>query len=148
MIIAPLIDTSGSLYNYLQKVNATFFGPMLAVILLGFLTRHVSALAAKLSLLLGPVIFYLLVFSFGEEVQLALKSAFQLQDDVHFLHFLALVFVLTVLLMLLVSHFRPGEKIYQPAYSHDVDITPWKLAPAAGLAISIITIAFYVFLAQ
>src|SRR5690606_12307331 len=33
MLAAPTIDTGGSLYIYLQQINATFFGPMLAVIL-------------------------------------------------------------------------------------------------------------------
>ena len=97
MLIAPLIDTSGSLYNYLQKINATFFGPMLAVILLGFLTTHVSAFSAKLSLVVGPGIFYLLVFGF---------------------------------------------------WSQDVDITPWPHARKLGASISILTLLFYILLAQ
>lgn len=36
MATAPTIDSEGGLYNYLQKINATFFGPLLAVLLLGF----------------------------------------------------------------------------------------------------------------
>jgi len=50
MLIAPMLDTSGSLYNYLQRINATVFGPMLAVILLGMLYPKVSAFSAKASL--------------------------------------------------------------------------------------------------
>ena len=69
MIMAPLIDASGSLYNYLQMVNSIFNGPLLAVILLGFLTRYVSAAAARVGLIAGPIAFYLLVFSFGDAVQ-------------------------------------------------------------------------------
>ena len=30
MAIAPTIDTEGSLYEYLQQINATFFGPSAA----------------------------------------------------------------------------------------------------------------------
>jgi SSS family solute:Na+ symporter len=148
MSVAPMIDTTGSLYNYLQKVNATFFGPMLAVILLGFLTRHVSALAAKVSLILGPVLFYLLVFSFGDSVQSFLKNILGLEDDIHFLHFLAFVFLLTIVLMLLLSHFRPNDRVYEQTHSGEVDITPWKHAGKVGLAISLVTIACYVLLAQ
>ena len=148
MLVAPLIDTTGSLYNYLQKVNATFFGPMLAVIFLGFLSKRISALAAKAALVVGPVLFYLLVFSFGDQVQAALKQAFALQDEVHFLHFLALVFLITVGLMALISHFRPAEKTYQPPTAHPVEILPWRHAKLAGAAISIATVMFYVLLAQ
>lgn len=148
MIVAPLIDTTGSLYNYIQKVNATFFGPMLAVILLGFLTRRVSALAAKIGLLVGPVIFYLLVFSFGDQVQAFLKGVFGLADDIHFLHFLALIFLLTVILMMVVSYFKPAEKIYRQRGTNQVELTPWKHARKLGLIVTVITVAFYVLLAQ
>ncbi|MCP5112116.1 MAG: solute:sodium symporter family transporter [bacterium] len=148
MIMAPLIDSGGSLYNYLQRINATFFGPMLAVILLGFLTKRVSALAAKISLILGPLVFYLLVFAFEDQVQAALKEHLGLVDDVHFLHFLAIVFSLTVAMALIVSYFRPAKRVYQQVYTEDVDITPWRHAKLAGFAIAAATIAIYVLLAS
>ena len=148
MAMAPLIDTSGSLYNYLQKINAAFFGPMLAVILLGFLTRRVSAVAAKVGLLFGPAFFYLLVFSFGERVQSLMRNLFDLEEEIHFLHFLAFVFLFVVGLMLLISRYRPVQKIYQQSYTHDVDITPWRHAKALGLVLSAATIGCYILLAQ
>ncbi len=148
MLVAPLLDTTGSLYNYLQKVNATFFGPMLAVIVLGFLTKRISPLAAKVGLIVGPVLFYLLVFSLGDQVQATLKSAFGLQDEVHFLHFLALVFLITIVLMAVISHFRPAKTTYEQIYTQAVEITPWKHAKAVGAAIAIATVSFYVLLAQ
>lgn len=148
MAVAPLIDTTGSLYNYLQKVNATFFGPMLAVILLGFLTRRASAVAAKVGLILGPILFYLLVFSFGEQVQSILQNLFGLQGEIHFLHFLALVFLLTCGMMLLLSRFFPPDKVYEETYSRDVEIVPWKYARISGLIIALVTITCYLLLAQ
>jgi SSS family solute:Na+ symporter len=148
MVTAPLIDTAGSLYNYLQKINATFFGPMLAVLLLGFFTRRVSALAAKIGLVAGPILFYLLVFVFGDAIQGLLEQTLGLSEEVHFLHFLALVFVLTALLMLAISRFRPAEREYVPEFSHAVDITPWKHASLCGLLISFAVVLFYVLMAQ
>ena len=148
MLAAPLIDTSGSLYNYLQKINATFFGPMLAVILLGFLTRNTSALAAKIVLVAGPIVFFLLVFAFEAPVQAFLKAAFNTPYDIHFLHLLAAVFVASVLSMLAISAFSPAKTVYQPKYTEDVDITPWRYAKVTGLIIVIITIGFYVLLAK
>lgn len=148
MIAAPMINTEGSLYNYLQKINATFFGPMLAVIMLGFVTKRVSATAAKIGLIGGPILFYLLVFALGEHVQTFLKDLFGVVDDIHFLHLLAFVFVLTVLTMLVVSWIRPAEKIYTPTETHDVDTTPWKYAKHTAVVISVITLLFYILLAQ
>ena len=148
MLAAPLIDTSGSLYNYLQKINATFFGPLLAVILLGFLTRKTSALAAKIVLVAGPIAFFLLVFAFEAPVQAFLKTVFNTPYDIHFLHLLAAVFVASVVSMLAISAFSPAKTIYQPQYTEDVDITPWRYAKVTGLIIVIITIGFYALLAK
>lgn len=148
MLMAPMIDTTGSLYNYLQRINATFFGPMLAVILLGFMTRKVSALAAKLGLIVGPLLFYLLVFSLGDNVQAFLKATFGLNEDVHFLHFLFFVFLITVGLLALISYLKPADHYYDQGDVGAVDMRPWKHVGVAGAAISILTVLIYVLLAQ
>ena len=148
MTVAPLIDQTGSLYNYLQKINATFFGPMLAVILLGFLTTKVSSFAAKTSLILGPLVFYILVFAFEAQVQDFAKALLNSQHDIHFLHFLALIFALTVIFMLVVSAFKPATKIYKQVYSGDVDIQPWRFANLVGGLIVVTTVLTYIILAQ
>jgi len=148
MVAAPLIDTEGSLYNYLQKVNATFFGPMLAVILLGFLTTRTSAIAAKVGLVAGPVLFYWLAFSLGEDGQEYLSRLFHLGGQIHFLHYLALVFVITGALMLAISRFIPSKKAYVPNDARAVDLTPWNYAKAMGTAIVVAALACYLLLAQ
>ena len=148
MFIAPMIDTSGSVYNYLQTINATFFGPMLAVILMGYLTTRTSAIAAKVALIVGPALFYILVFAYGEPVQETLKSVFSLEYDVHFLHFLAFVFLATVIMQWVISVVAPNRKSYSSAHTHDVDITPWRFAKPVSALIVVATIAFYVALAQ
>jgi len=148
MSVAPSIDTTGSLYNYLQKVNAAFFGPMLAVILVGFLTKNVSAVAAKLSLVAGPLFFYLVVFSMGDRVQTFLTRTFALTEEVHFLHFLALVFLVVVGFMFLVSYFWPPQESYQPSRMRDVDLTPWPHVRLLSAVIAVVTVLFYVLLAQ
>ena len=148
MIVAPLIDTTGSLYNYLQKINATFFGPMLAVILLGFMTKWASSTAAKTVLVAGPVVFYLLVFAFEAPVQEGLKAVFNSSEDIHFLHMLGFVFVLSVLMMFVISRLKPPTTVYEQVYTKEVDITPWRYAKTTGVAISLITVLFYLLLAQ
>ncbi len=148
MIVAPLIDTEGSLYNYLQRINATFFGPMLAVIMLGFWTQRVSALAAKVGLIVGPILFYLLVFAFDDTVQSLIRGWFGISEDLHFLHFLALVFVVTVMLMLAISAVKPSTKVYAPIDVKVVDTTPWRHAKVIGTIIVTLTLGTYLFFAQ
>ena len=148
MLAAPSIDTSGSLYNYLQQINATFFGPMLAVILAALFTRRVSAAAAKTALIMGPVVFYLINFAFFDEIQAFLMTGMGAREPVHFLHFLAFVFLLTVVLMIVVSKLRPS--VWAPATVADtaVDLKPWRYAKEASAVVVICTLAFYMALAQ
>lgn len=150
MLIAPTIDTSGSLYIYLQQINATFFGPMLAVILCGLTTRFINARAAKISLVVGPLLFYLVNFAFGDAYQAFMMTLFQLGEPLHFLHTLAVVFVLT--LVLLVGLSLKGRWTV-PAVTDSrravaLDMTPWRYARIAGSLISLATIVCYVVLAQ
>ena len=148
MIAAPMINTDGSLYNYLQKINATFFGPMLAVIMLGLLTKFVTARAAKFAMIIGPVMFYLLTAQFDNEVQAFTRSLFGTEDHIHFLHFLALVFILTAILMVIISKIWPEDYKEQIITQTKVDLTPWKHAKSTGLIISGLVITIYIVMAQ
>jgi SSS family solute:Na+ symporter len=148
VLIAPMIDTSGSQYIYLQQINATFFGPMLAVILAGLLTRTATARAALTGLVAGPIIFYFINFVFNTEVQSLVSKLFGTEGDVHFLHFLALVFVLTSVLIAIVSRIWPAPCPVGQMAAAPVDMTPWRHASTMAAIIVVTTLAVYVFLAQ
>jgi SSS family solute:Na+ symporter len=148
ILAAPSIDTSGSLYNYLQQINATFFGPMLAVILAALFTRTISAAAAKTSLIVGPVAFYFINFVFFDEIQAWLKRLAGLDEPVHFLHLLAAVFVLTVVMMIVISRLRPARMEIPAAGDVAVDLTPWRFAGIASVVIVFCTLTFYIVLAR
>jgi SSS family solute:Na+ symporter len=148
MLAAPAIDTGGSLYNYLQQINATFFGPMLAVVLAALFTTRISALAAKTALIVGPVLFYLINFAFYEPIQGLLARAFGLDDPVHFLHFLAFVFVLTAVLMVAISAIRPAPRALADSPEARVDLVPWPHARKVSVVVVVLTLATYILLAQ
>jgi len=150
MLVAPTIDTSGSLYIYLQQINATFFGPMLAVILCGLMTRFIDARAAKISLIVGPALFYLLNFAFGDAYQAFMKQIFGLTEPLHFLHTLGVVFLLTLALLVVLSSSGRTSDSRPVTASPDsgLDLTPWRYAKLLGAIISVATIACYVVLAQ
>lgn len=148
MLAAPGIDTSGSLYNYLQQINATFFGPMLAVILAALFTRRISAPAAKTALIAGPVAFYLINFAFFDEIQAWIMPLLGLSEPVHFLHFLAFVFLLTVLLMVAISALRPATATAATAPAAPVDVAPWPHAKTVSAIVVLLTLGIYVALAQ
>ncbi len=148
MSIAPMIDTSGSLYNYLQRINAAVFGPMLGVILLGMLRPRIPAFAANAALLGGPVLFFLMVDTFNAPVQALLQTLPGVDGEVHFLHFLALVFVAVTAWLLLAGRRWPASRTYREPSGGPVDMTPWKHARALGGFICVTTIGCYVLLAQ
>lgn len=150
MLVAPTIDTSGSLYIYLQQINATFFGPMLAVILCGLMTRFVNARAAKISLLVGPVLFYLLNFVYGDAYQAFMMGVFGLSEPLHFLHTLAVVFVITLLILFTLSGKGSDEQVAAaiPPRSISLNLEPWRFARVTGALISVTTILCYILLAQ
>jgi len=150
MLVAPTIDTGGSLYIYLQQINATFFGPMLAVILCGLMTRRVNAFSAKTALIVGPLVFFLLNFSFGDEFQGFAQNLFGLSEPMHFLHTLAIVFLLTLFMLFILSLKSPGREsswiIRAP--ESGLDLTPWRHVRLAAIVISLLTVGFYIGLAQ
>ena len=148
MIAAPMINTEGSLYNYLQKINATFFGPMLAVILLGFLTRSVTSQAAKIGLIFGPVLFYLLTGTFDSEVQNFVQNLLGTSEQIHFLHFLAFVFLITATIMIVISRFKPDPYSGYQDEAIKVDLTPWKYAKGTSIILAFAVISTYIALAQ
>jgi len=150
MATAPRIDTSGSLYNYLQQINATFFGPMLAVILAAMFTRRASAIAAKSALVIGPVVFYCVNFSWREEIQGFVQPLLGIEAEIHFLHWLAAVFLLTVGIIAVVSAIRPDTREHEAVGKMEgvMDLQPWRYARLVSGLIVLATLACFILLAQ
>src|SRR5690625_3126574 len=63
MFIAPFIANAPSgLFGYLQEVNGAYSIPILTIIIVGYLTRHVPAIAAKISIISGSVLYIISQF--------------------------------------------------------------------------------------
>jgi SSS family solute:Na+ symporter len=43
----------------------------------------------------------------------------------HYLHVLAIIFLVTVVLMLIISRFYPNQKPYQLVLNNNIEIVPW-----------------------
>ncbi|MBS9404470.1 solute:sodium symporter family transporter [Halomonas sp. TRM85114] len=135
MIIAPLLAGQESLFGYLQKMNAIYFIPILAVVIVGLLTKRVPPMAAKLALVGGC-----LLIAAGYFV----PPFNQLPVVMHEFHFVASVFVLLVAMMLLIGKLRPRATEWVQEDIGAVDLTPWKGAIPAGIVLVILVIAIYV----
>ena len=140
MFIAPLIANAGSLFDYLQEINGIYSIPILTVIFIGFVTKRVPAIAAKIGIVSGSLLyilsqFVLKPFVFGED------------NYLHFLDVMAILFVVNVFIMLLIGKFYPRDKEYIQEYTKQVNIKPWKPAKKVGVLICIIVIGIYIYFA-
>ena len=138
MIIAPTIaNAPDGLFGYLQEINGCYTIPILTIILVGYLTKYVPALAAKVAMLIGVVMYSIsqfvlkgYVISGGGEYP-------------HYLHIMAIIFLFNIGVMLLIGKLRPREVAYVQNYTEQVDITPWKPVKMYGIIITIIVISTY-----
>jgi solute:Na+ symporter, SSS family len=141
MCIAPLIaNAPAGLFGYLQEINGCYSIPILTIIVVGYLTKYVPAIAAKVAMVSGVVLYSI--------SQFILKPYVVGPDNYpHFLHVMAVLFVLNVLVMLVIGKLAPRATAYSLNYSEDVDVTPWKYVTYAGAGITVIVVGIYVWFA-
>ncbi len=135
MTIAPLLAQTTSIFGYLQKMNGMYFIPIFAVVIVGMLTRRVPPIAAKIGLVTGFVVIAVGYFVSPFDTIVA---------SVHDFHFLGMVFAWLVILMLVIGEVRPRETEFIQHDAKAVNMTPWRYATPAGIALIVIVIAIYV----
>ncbi|WP_291944312.1 solute:sodium symporter family transporter, partial [Cetobacterium sp.] len=122
MIIAPLImNAPQGLFQYFQIVNGFFNVPIFTIIFIGYLTKYVPAIAAKISL-----VFFVSTYAL---LQLVIKP------DLHFLHQLGILFVISCLIMLIIGKISPRQTPYVLVKKNVVEITPWEYQYEVGIII-------------
>ncbi|KGK29967.1 solute:sodium symporter family transporter [Cellulophaga sp. E6(2014)] len=141
MFIAPLIANASSLFYYLQEINGIYSIPIFSIIIVGYLTKNVPAIAAKIGIISGSVLYIISQFILKPYV-------FGADDYPHFLHVNAILFVLNVLIMLAIGKLYPRKEPFVLEYTNQVSITPYKYVNQVGLAICVIVIAIYVYFAK
>lgn len=161
MFIAPLIANAGSLFAYLQEINGIYSIPILTIIVVGYLTKRVPAIAAKIGLVSGCLLYILSQFllqpyfvnnALAEAdasgiTDLAGLAMVKAQAYPHFLDVMAILFVLNISIMLVIGKLKPREEPFVQEYTKQVDITPWKYTKQAGIAICIIVVGVYAYFA-
>lgn len=158
MFIAPLIAKAPQgLFGYLQEINGCYSIPILTIIVVGYLTKYVPAIAAKIGIISGVVLYSISQFILKPHFMESAKEAAmasgvtdptQLEEAAtlaypHFLHVMAILFVLNVTIMLIIGKLYPRREAYQLPYTGQVDITPFKFVREAGIAIIVIVVAIY-----
>ncbi|MEY8870398.1 solute:sodium symporter family transporter [Meridianimaribacter flavus] len=162
MFIAPMIENAGSLFKYLQEINGIYSIPILTIIVVGYLTKRVPAIAAKIGIISGSIMYIVSQFIIGpNKVEKALEAAkasgvtdpaalklVEAEAYPHFLHIMAILFVANIIIMLVIGYFFPRKEAYVQEYTEQVDITPWKHVKLVGGLITLIVIAIYVYFSK
>ena len=161
MFIAPFIADAGSLFAYLQEVNGIYSIPILTIIVVGYLTKYVPAIAAKIGLISGSVLyiisqFFLQPYYQAEAVadaelngvtSVVELAAVEASAYPHFLDVMAILFALNVAIMLVIGKIWPRKTPYLQEHTKQVDITPWRFVKPVGVAIIVVVIGIYAFFA-
>ncbi|GGB02180.1 solute:sodium symporter family transporter [Puia dinghuensis] len=131
MSIAPfLVFARHGFYTYIQTVNGFFNVPIFTIIFVGMMTKRVPALAAKIGLL-----FFIVCYGLTQTI---------FPVPLHFLHVLAILFVLTAVLMLIVGRVWPMAEPYRPVMNAKVELTPWKNRHYYAVALLAVMVAIFV----
>jgi len=140
MIVAPLIAYApDGLFGYLQKVNGCYSIPILTIIVIGYFTKYVPALAAKIAMFSGVILYlaYILLDSF------VLKDTFP-----HYLHVMAILFVFNAILMLIIGKIKPQLVPYEPYLTQMVSVRPWKFVVPIGITITVMVVGVYMYFSR
>ncbi|MEP2279385.1 solute:sodium symporter family transporter [Maribacter sp.] len=162
MFIAPLIANAGSLFNYLQEINGIYSIPIFTIIVVGYLTKRVPAIAAKVGILSGSALYIISQFWLKNkfvDAALADANAKGITDSTqlklieaeaypHFLHIMAILFVTNIVIMLIIGAIKPRKEPFVLEYTDQVSITPYKYVKQAGLIICCIVIGIYIYFAK
>jgi SSS family solute:Na+ symporter len=112
MFTAPfIIFAKSGFYTYLQQLGGMFCVPVFTIVLLGFISKKVPPQAAK-----GGILFFIASY---------ILINYVLELDIHYLHMLALLFLLTTVFMFCVRKFFPHYN-YVEIRQETFSLAPWK----------------------
>lgn len=157
MIIAPFIaNAPAGLFDYIQQALGSLSVPILAVVLVGIVTKKVPAIGAKIVLIAGVIMYVCTIFmrpvfqksalaqadlnGITDATQLAIIKA---EAFPHFLHVMGILFVVNIIIMLIVGAINPKKDIYVPTQTQAIDTTPWKYAYIVGALITLLVLSTY-----
>ena len=142
--IAPILAQMRSIFEYLQKVNGLYSVPIIGIFLLGILTKHVPAIAAKVGMIVGMALYSFFTFVNIQDVPVYLANN---EGSLHWLHGYFISFSGSIIVMLIIGYFYPKSEAEilksDERESAPVDMTPWKSAKKVSVAIIVITVVMY-----
>lgn len=133
IFVAPgIANAPDGLYSFMKSIMGFFNIPTLVVVLMGFATKRVPAIGAKIS-----IVFFMVSYAVYK---------FVYPIDIHYLHVYGILFLCCVLIMLVCGKIAPRKEAYVQKDVKQVDLTPWKYAkPLSTLIVTTLIYIYVVF---
>ena len=148
IIGAPLLSKTGSLFSYLQTMNAIYFIPIFAVVLMGMLNRNVPSKAAFLSMIIGLVLLIATLIAYPAFASFTDSANKDISDLTGFsnFHLMGIVFATLILIMTVASKVTPRSEPWEQKTQTSIDMTPWKGAPVAStILVALVLLIYFTF---
>ncbi|MGC6459103.1 MAG: solute:sodium symporter family transporter [Akkermansiaceae bacterium] len=148
IIGAPLLSKTGSLFSYLQTMNAIYFIPIFAVVLMGMLNRNVPSKAAFLSMIIGLVLLIATLIAYPAFASFTDSANKDISDLTGFsnFHLMGIVFATLILIMTVASKVAPRSEPWEQKTQTSIDMTPWKGAPVAStILVALVLLIYFTF---
>ncbi len=127
--MAPLPGRFEGVFQYIQMIWGFISPGIVAVFLFGLIFRRAPLSAAMAAMILGAPIYGLLLWSL---------------PDVAFLNHMAITFVVLIVVMGMLTAWRPLPTPVRFDVQPAVDLTPSPLARYCGAAVVVLTVVLYV----
>ncbi|WP_413282734.1 solute:sodium symporter family transporter [Vibrio sp. MA40-2] len=141
--IAPFIMFApNGLFDLLQRLAGLFSVPIFTIVFMGYITKRVPAIAAKISLSVFVLAYGIVQFTPASmhDYLGPLKPLAEL----HFFHQLAVLFVICCVIMFVIGKVRPRETDYVLPVNEAMDIKPWEFRFEASAVILYMVLGAYI----
>lgn len=130
IFMAPYIaNAPNGLFDFMKKFMGFFNVPTLVIVFVGFFSKKIPPIAAKISI-------FVFMFLYG-------VFQFVYKVNISFLHLLGGLFILCICIMVIIGYIAPMEVPYTQQEKEEVSLIEWKYAkPVCGL---IVTTTVYVY---
>ncbi len=135
MFVAPLIlNAPSGLFDYLQTINGFFNVPIFTIIFMGYMTKKVPPIAAKVA-----ITFFVSIYAITQLIW---------DTGLHYLHISAILFALSCLIMYVIGKVKPMEQDYVMPVANVVEMKPWKHRYTFSGFVIFIMLSMYVVFSQ
>ncbi|MGL5351879.1 MAG: sodium:solute symporter family transporter, partial [Clostridium sp.] len=133
MFVAPLtMYAEGGLFEVMRRFTGFFNIPTIAIVLVGFFSKKVTALSAKVAVISHILLYTLLIFI--------------LKVKINYIHIMGILFIVNTLTMLIISWLKPGKVYEAKNLKPAVDMKPWKRFPEVATLLLGLMVFAYIFL--